>query len=240
MTLLEVRGLRSGYGKLPVLHGIDLRVGADETVGIVGPNGSGKSTLLKTIFQLLKPMDGSIVFDGIDLTELPTSALAELGLGYVPQGGNTFATLTVEENLRVSAASTRGMDVAAGLKLAYEQFPILRDRRLQSASTLSGGERQMLALAGATIKKPRLLVLDEPTTGLAPTIVQDVIQQVAEFRRAGGSVLWVIEENPEIAVSYCDRVCLIQGGLVHRVATAKEVLEDGVLEELFLGNKISS
>lgn len=235
MTLLHVEGLRSGYGKLPVLHGLDLHVQADEIVAVVGPNGAGKSTLLKTVFQLLKPMAGTVSFAGRDLAAAGTADLAALGMGYVPQGGSTFPALTVEENLRVALTAVGSSNVTAGLDLAYELFPVLGDRRRQSASTLSGGERQMLALAGAMVIEPRLLALDEPTTGLAPTIVQGLISKITEFRERGSAILWVIEENPTEILPFCDRVYLMQGGVFHREMAASELLDQEALEELFLG-----
>jgi branched-chain amino acid transport system ATP-binding protein len=237
--LLEISDLRSGYGKLPVLHGVSMNVMADEIVAIVGPNGAGKSSLLKTIFQLLKPMEGSVRFDDVDLTSLPTNQLAELGMGYVPQGANNFSHLNVEENLKVALTAQRGSDVDAGLEFAYETFPVLGDRRKQRASTLSGGERQMLAIAGAIVGRPRFVALDEPTTGLAPTIVRNVIAKILEIRKRGTTILWVIEENPLEILGHCDRVYLIQGGVFHHELTPSEVASDQALQEMFFGTGVA-
>ena len=236
--LLEISDLRSGYGKLPVLHGISMNVAADEIVAIVGPNGAGKSSLLKTIFQLLKPMEGSVHFDGVDLAHLPTNQLAELGMGYVPQGANNFSHLNVEENLKVALTAQRSTDVSAGLDFAYETFPVLGDRRKQRASTLSGGERQMLAIAGAIVGRPRFVALDEPTTGLAPNIVRNVIAKILEIREGGTTILWVIEENPLEILEHCDRVYLMQGGVFHHELAPSEVSSDQALQEMFFGTGV--
>lgn len=238
MSLLEVVGLRSGYGKLPVLHGVSMRVDADEIVAVVGPNGAGKSSLLKTIFQLLKPMQGAIYFDGADLGQLATDQLVHRGMGYVPQGANIFPQLDVEENLRVALTAQRGADVRAGLAAAYETFPVLGERRRQRSSTLSGGERQMLAVAGAIAGQPRFLALDEPTTGLAPTVVHGLIAKILEIRQRGTAILWVIEENPLEILPYCDRVYLLQGG-VQQEMPPEDVTSDESLRAMFFGSETS-
>lgn len=234
MSLLEVVDLRSGYGKLPVLHGVSMRVDEDEIVAIVGPNGAGKSSLIKTIFQLLKPMQGAIYFDGADLGQVATDQLAARGMGYVPQGANIFPQLDVEENLRVALTAQRGADVRTGLDAAYETFPVLGDRRRQRSSTLSGGERQMLAVAGAIAGRPRFLALDEPTTGLAPTVVHALIAKILEIRQRGTAILWVVEENPLEVLKYCDRVYLLKSG-VQQEMSSEAVTSDQALQEMFFG-----
>jgi len=236
VSLLSVRDLRSGYGKLPVLHGISMDVASDEAVAIVGPNGAGKSSLLKTVFRLLDPMEGTIALDGADLCARATTDLVRLGMGYVPQGDNTFPDLNVEENLRVALTAHRGLDVREGLRLAYEVFPVLKDRSQQRASTLSGGERQMLAIAGAIVSRPRLLALDEPTTGLAPTIVHNLIAKILDIRRGGTAILWVIEENPLEILRHCDRVYLMQGGVFTHELRPDEILSSESLQQLFFGS----
>jgi branched-chain amino acid transport system ATP-binding protein len=234
VSLLEVSKLRSGYSKLPVLHGVTLRCERDEIVAVVGPNGAGKTTLLKTIFGLLPVRAGSVVFDGQDLRTTLTGRRAELGMGYVPQGSNTFADLSVQDNLKVALGRDRGRAPAA-LERTYELFPVLGRRRRQRAKTLSGGERQILALASAMITEPRFLALDEPTTGLAPTIVEQLIQRILAFRKAGTAVLWVIEENPLQVLRHVDRVYLFQGGVVQRELAASELLADESLQAVFFG-----
>lgn len=175
---LEVQGVSTGYGRLTVVHDASLTVAPGEVVAIVGPNGAGKSSLMKAIARSLPLSAGRIEFAGTDLSTVPQNRIAGLGIGYVPQRGNVFPELSVEENLRVScrAASAR---LAEAIAEVYAQFPRLQDRRQQVASTLSGGERQMLAIACATMSKPSLLMLDEPTTGLAPIVVRERIEDIA-------------------------------------------------------------
>lgn len=235
MTLLALSGVRAGYGGMEVLHGIDLTVDEGEIVGIVGPNGAGKSTLLKTIFRLLPLTEGDMRFGDHDLRGAPTHRLAAMGMGYVPQEGGTFADLSVEENLRVSLMNTPSRDVVRLLDNVFERFPALRDRRNQHASTLSGGERQMLAIAAATITVPRLLALDEPTTGLAPSIVRERIADIRRSRDEGTTIIWVIEEEPLACVRHCDCIFVMQSGTLDG-PLAPTLVEDGtVLETLFFG-----
>lgn len=240
MSVLEVTDLESGYGKLPVLHGVSLHVDANEIVAVAGPNGAGKSTLMKTIFRLLPVMRGSIVFHGHDVGTMTSSQLAELGMGFVPQGFGTFPDLTVDENLKVSLTGHGGRDFGGALELTYDAFPALKERRKQRARTLSGGERQMLSLASAMIVKPRFLALDEPTSGLAPTIMGALAEQILSFRDAGTTVLWVIEENPLEVLQYVDRVYLLQAGVIQRELAAVELLRDESLQELFFGTQADS
>jgi len=235
VSLLEVQNVRSGYGKVPILHDVSLHVDERELVAVIGANGAGKSTLMKTITRLLPLMAGSIVFDGTDLSDRDPRAAAKLDMAYVPQDGNTFPGLSVEDNLGVSLMGIKRGEAAEMRERMYERFPVLKDRRRQAASTLSGGERQMLALASAMITSPRFLVLDEPTTGLAPSIVQGLIQQILSFQREGTTVLWVVEENPLQVLEHVDRVYLMQAGVIERELSANELLGDRTLQELFFG-----
>ena len=235
MSLLEVSDLESGYGKVPVLHGVSLRVDPGEIVAVVGPNGAGKSTLMKTIFGLLPVMGGAMTFDGQDLTRVSSTHMSELGAGYVPQGSNTFPDLSVEDNLRVAMPRAKSGDLAAAQERVFENFPVLGERRRQRAKTLSGGERQMLALATATMTQPRFLALDEPTTGLAPSIVQHLIRTIVGLRDTGATVLWVVEESPLQILEHVNRVYLLQSGVIARELEARELLENESLQELFFG-----
>ena len=235
MTLLHVRDLTAGYGKLPVIHGVSLTVAANETVALVGPNGAGKSTLMKSIFRIVVPMSGEVHFDGADLGSVATSQMVRRGMAYVPQGGNTFPSLTLEENLRVALMPMGRSKTAAGIDSAFDRFPSLAKRRTSSASTLSGGERQMLAVAGALASEPKFLALDEPTTGLAPTIVHELIARLGEAAKEGIGVLWVVEENPAVILPHCDRVHIMQGGRISEEQDVAAVLEDEGLRKLFFG-----
>ncbi|MFN8204327.1 MAG: ABC transporter ATP-binding protein [Solirubrobacteraceae bacterium] len=233
MSQLDVSGLKSGYGPIPVLHGVSLEVRAGEIVALVGPNGAGKSTLMKTLFGLLPRTAGTVRYDGQDLDGMKTTELAKLGLGYVPQGGNTFPELSVEDNLRVAAHAMSRAESERALQRVYDQFPILQGLRKRRASLLSGGERQILALAGATVQEPRFLALDEPTTGLAPSIVKGLIEDVLVLSRSGVTVLWVIEENPRQVIQHADRVLVLQAGVISRESPAAELLKSESLEHLF-------
>ena len=235
MSLLEVTGLEAGYGRLPVLHGVSLRVESDELVALVGPNGAGKTSLIKAVFGLLPAMRGTIAFDGEDLTAAAAARRTELGMAMVPQTGNTFPDLTVEDNLTVSFSTLGRAAAEAALRASYAMFPQLDERRRQPAKTLSGGERQMLAFASGTGADPRLLVLDEPTTGLAPTIVHGLIDKIVEFRGRRASILWVIEESPLEVLPVVDRVYVLNNGTVQAEMPAASLMADDSLHHLFFG-----
>lgn len=239
MSLLEVEDLYAGYGKLAAVHGANLSVTAGEIVGIVGVNGAGKSSLVKAVSRVLTPMRGSVRFDGTDLSGMTPRDVARLGIGYVPQGRNTFPTLSVEANLRVSLTATRS-PVSDGLAAAFELFPALGERRAHTASTLSGGERQMLALASAMATNPKMLVLDEPTVGLAPSIVNDLIDRICHARDAGTTVLWIVEENPLKVLERCDRSYVMQGGTVTHELSSQQLVDKQAIHDLFFSVEAGS
>lgn len=235
MTLLDLKGIETGYGKIPVLHSVDLRVDENEMVALIGPNGAGKTSLAKAAFGLLPAMRGSISFDGEDLTGATTARRIHLGMAMAPQVENTFPELTVDDNLLTSFSTLAPEDSAAAVENAYALFPRLAERRRQSARTLSGGERQMLAFACASGTKPRFLLLDEPTTGLAPTIVHSLVERIVEFKDGGASILWIIEENPLEVLPYVDRVYVLSNGTVKAETKAEDLLSEEALRTLFFG-----
>ena len=235
MSLLEISNVESGYGQLPVLHGVSMHVEANEIVALIGPNGAGKSTLMKTIFRLLPTESGSIVYDGQDLGAVSATKLASMGMAFAPQGFSTFPDLSVEDNLKVPLTSQSMRGVGEAMDHMFATFPILKERRRQRARTLSGGERQMLALASAMILEPKFLALDEPTTGLAPSIVDALVEQIVGFRDSGTTILWVIEENPLEVLQYVERVYLMQSGLIERELSVEELLNDEALQDMFFG-----
>ena len=235
MSLLDLKGLETGYGKLPVLHAVDLRVDENEMVALIGPNGAGKTSLAKAVFGLLPAMNGSISFDGEDLTGAPSAKRMQLGMAMAPQVGNTFPELTVEDNLVTSFSTLPSEESQAALDNAYALFPRLAERRRQAARTLSGGERQMLAFACASGTKPRFLLLDEPTTGLAPTIVHSLVERIVESKDRGASILWIIEENPLEVLPYVDRVYVLSNGTVRAETAAEDLLSEEALRTLFFG-----
>jgi ABC-type branched-subunit amino acid transport system ATPase component len=233
MTLLEVNSLESGYGRLPILHGIDIHVDDGEMVAVIGPNGAGKSTLLQTIAGLLPCWKGQVRFGGNSVHDYEPSILPTWGLGYVPQGKNVFPELTVAENLEMAAILLK--ERGPKIKAAYERFPILGERQKQAARTLSGGERQMLAIASALMLDPKLLMVDEPTTGLAPVKANEVINHIQEINRSGTAILWVVEENPSSVLEHCPRVYLMESGQIRRTDSGDNLLNDPKFAELFLG-----
>jgi ABC-type branched-subunit amino acid transport system ATPase component len=233
MKLLEVKSLESGYGRLPILHGIDLHIDEGELVAVIGPNGAGKSTLMRSIAGLLPCWKGQVSFAGNRVHDYEPSLLPTWGLGYVPQERNVFPSLTVTENLEMAATLLK--DRGPKIKAAYERFPILGQRQKQAARTLSGGERQMLAIASALMLDPKLLMLDEPTTGLAPVIADEVIKQILDINQGGTAILWVVEENPASVLEHCPRVYLLESGQIRRTDSGKNLLNDPKFAELFLG-----
>ena len=230
--LLEVENLASGYGKVTVLHGINLNVSAGEIVVLLGPNGAGKSTLMKTISGHLRPVGGSVSFDGTDITGHSAQAVSRLGVGYVPQDDNVFRELTVRDNLRV--VSLAFPDAQKRVRKVFERFPILAERSSQRASTLSGGERQTLAISSALIADPKVLLLDEPTAGLAPLFVEQIIDWVTKLASDGMAVVWVVEQNPEKILSASTRTYVIEGGRSIAEYKSQSLLESGRLQKLLL------
>ncbi len=235
MSLLELKGLETGYGKLPVLHSVDLRVEENEMVALIGPNGAGKTSLAKAVFGLLPVMKGSLWFDGDELTGAATARRMQLRMSMAPQVGNTFPELTVDDNLITSFSAPSSEESRAAVDYAYSLFPRLAERRRQPARTLSGGERQMLSFACASGTRPRFLLLDEPTTGLAPTIVHSLVEKILEFKSGGASILWIIEENPLEVLPYVDRVYVLNNGIVQAETAAKDLLSEEALRALFFG-----
>ena len=230
--LLEVHGLVSGYGKVTVLHGVTFNIPAGEIVVLLGPNGAGKSTLMKTIAGHLGPTSGTVTLNGADITGLSAGDAARRGVGYVPQEQNVFHELTVRDNLRVAGLSLTGM--RDRLDAVFTRFPFLADRANQRAATLSGGERQTLAVSSALVGDPRVLLLDEPSAGLAPLFVKRMVTWVQELADAGMGVAWVVEQNPEMVLAASTRTYLVEGGRITDTFDSRELLEPGRLNELLL------
>ena len=224
MPLLTVENVVSGYGEMQVLNGVSLTVGENEIVSIVGPNGAGKSTVMKLVFGLLKPWEGAVTFDGQTISGMAPEKLVKLGLSYVPQVDNVFPNLTVEENLDMGGY-TRVGSLDEQKERVYELFPRLAERGAQLAGTLSGGERQMLAIGRALMGRPRLLMLDEPSLGLAPLIVRDVLRTVAELRSTGVAIL-LVEQNARAALRVADRAYVLETGSVVLEGAASDVAQD--------------
>ena len=235
MPLLEVRGLRSGYKHVPVLHGVSFDVAAGEIVTIVGSNGAGKTTLLKTVSGLLAPFAGEIRFDGQPIHGLPSHRIVERGVVQVPEGRQLFGHLTVRENLVVgSHVREARARRAETLAMVFELFPVLAEREEQLARTLSGGEQQMLATARALMARPRLLMLDEPSWGLAPMLARRLFEALVEINRHGVSIV-LVEQNVQQALSMAQRAWVLERGTIVMQGAGKDLLDDPKLKTAYLG-----
>jgi len=234
MSLLEVSNVVSGYGSTDVLHGVSVNVDQNEIVTIIGPNGAGKSTLFKTIMGYLIPSTGNISFLGEDVTKLEPNKKVEKGLAYVPQLENIFPSLTIRENLEMGGYSKDIEAIKKGIERAYGAFPILKDRRNQRARTLSGGQRQMLALSMALMTQPALLLLDEPSAGLAPKVAEEVFNQINILHKEGIGIM-IIEQDAHRSLSISDRGYVLTMGQNHFDGSADKILGDEQIREAFLG-----
>ena len=235
--LLELAALTSGYGPTRVLHEASLHVDAGEIVALIGANGAGKSTLLNTVMGLVPATGGEIRFDGRSILRAGTAAIVRAGLSQVPERRQLFGTMSVEENLRMGAyARADRAAIAADLHAQFERFPILHERRRQMARTLSGGEQQMLAIARAMMSRPRMLLLDEPSLGLAPIIAARILAQIEALRDAGGTVL-LVEQNARAALGIADRGYVLENGRVTVSGTAAELLHSRAVQDAYLGGQ---
>ena len=256
MILLEAQNLHSGYGEMEILHGVSMRLDSQEIVTIIGPNGAGKSTLIKTIFGLLRPTAGQVTFKGLDITGKPPRDLVLDGLAYVPQSNNTFPSLTVLENLemgaitrraspipmpwnrsRGSATSPRMMNDSQIRRRAIETialFPNLRPKLRERAGNLSGGEQQMVALAKSMMLDPDILLIDEPSAGLAPKLVDMVFSKIVEINGSGTSVV-MVEQNAKKALAIANRGYILETGRNRYEGAAQELLQNTDVARLYLG-----
>ncbi len=235
MTLLDVRGVSVAYSGLEVLHGVDLRVDAGEIVCLIGANGAGKTTLLRAISRLVGEVMGTITFAGQDLGTLPAHAIPFLGVAHVPEGRRVFPDLTVAENLRAGHFAGAGrVSRTAQLERVLTLFPLLGTRYRQLAGTLSGGEQQMLAMGRAMMSEPRLLLLDEPSLGLAPLMVEKVFELIGDVNRAGTAVL-LVEQNAFLALEAASRAYVLESGAVRLSGPAADLTRNAEVQNLYLG-----
>ncbi|RJX16113.1 ABC transporter ATP-binding protein [Candidatus Bathyarchaeota archaeon] len=237
VTVLKAQNVVAGYGKLVVVHDVTVEIEKNEIVVIVGPNGSGKSTLIKSIIGFAKLFDGKIFFNGQEITGIKADDAAKIGIGYVPQINNVFTNLTVEENLEIGAYLRKDKaQLKSDIEEIYDMFPVLRSKRKERAGSLSGGERQMLALARAMVCKPKILLFDEPTASLSPRIASQVLAYIKEVCNAGVPVL-MAEQNAKKGLAISDRGYILVDGKCIKKGFAKEILEDKEIGRLYLGLK---
>jgi branched-chain amino acid transport system ATP-binding protein len=233
--MLELKSVDAGYGAFQALFGIDLDVKAGEAVGVVGPNGAGKTTLMRVISGLIRPRSGSIAMEGTDVLATPAHRIVSLGIAHVPENRRLFPGLTVEDNLRMGAflPEARARHDQR-LAFVFELFPRLKERRRQLAGTMSGGEQQMCAIGRALMSDPKLLLLDEPSAGLAPVIVQQVFELVKRIRGNGLTVL-IVEQNVQQVLKVVDRAYLLEAGTIRASGTSSELLASETIKQAYLG-----
>jgi branched-chain amino acid transport system ATP-binding protein len=235
--LLKVEGLVVKYGHIEALHGIDIHVDEGEIVTILGANGAGKSTTLLTISGLLRPASGAIFFGDIPIHKLPAHDIVKLGIAQVPEGRRLFGTLTVRENLLLGAITQKNKSKVLDMEQRiYKLFPILEERRSQLAGTLSGGEQQMLAIGRALMSNPKLLLLDEPSLGLAPLLVKNIFQTIKEINSEGVTVL-IVEQNARVALSIAHRGYVMETGRIVLADRAESLLNNPDVKKAYLGGK---
>ncbi len=234
MKILEGMGIHSGYGDMEVLHGVSISLNEGEIITIIGPNGAGKSTLLKTIMGYLQPTQGNIIFRGEDVTTLRPDEKVRKGIAYVPQLENVFPSLTVEENLEMGGYSEEKKRVRERIEEAYGLFPLLRVRSGQRVRTMSGGEKQMLAMARALMTEPSLLLLDEPSAGLSPKVSAMVFEKIQEIHQ-GGKAIIIVEQDAYQSLSISDRGYVLAMGQNEYDDEADKILESRKIREAYLG-----
>ena len=235
--MLRVQSLTAGYGGITVLRGVSIHVRPGEIVALIGANGAGKSTLLKAIAGLITPTSGRVIFDGREITGLSADRIVRLGISMVPEGRRLFAPLTVEDNLRLGAYPLGRRDkgeIERKMEEIFEIFPVLRERKSQVAGTLSGGEQQMLAIGRALMSEPRLLLLDEPSMGLAPMVVSEIFRVISSLRERGTTIL-LVEQNVRIALRIADRGYVMETGRIVLEGDAEELLRNREVERAYLG-----
>lgn len=232
--LLRVKGLEGGYGSVKILHGIDLYVNEGEFVTIIGPNGCGKSTFIKVFFGLATYNSGEVFYDGEDVRSWRTDRLAAKGIAYVPQVDNVFPSLNVRENLQMGALGLSNKEVERRIARALQMFPDLTPRLRDLAASLSGGQRQMLAISRALMSDPSFILLDEPTAALSPLYQKQIIDQIDNLRKNGITIL-IVEQNAKLSLARSDRGYIFAGGKVVHTGDAKEILEDEDIGAHFLG-----
>lgn len=235
MAMLEVKDLEVYYGMIQAIKGISFHVDKGEVIALIGANGAGKTTTLHTVTGLLSPKSGHVIFEGKDITKVPAHKIVSMGMAHVPEGRRVFAELSVYENLKMGAYTRKDKnEIEESLKNVYKRFPRLEERKNQMAGTLSGGEQQMLAMGRALMSKPKIILMDEPSMGLSPIMVNeifDIIRSVSE----GGTTVLLVEQNAKKALSIADRAYVLETGKIALEGKAKDLLEDDSIKKAYLG-----
>lgn len=235
MSMLEIQDLHVFYGAIHAIKGVSFEVQEHEIVTLIGANGAGKSTILNTIAGLLKPRSGQILFEGSSITATPASKMVRHGMALCPEGRRIFQQMTVRENLEMGGYSRPAAEVSPSVEEMFRRFPRLKEREKQVAGTLSGGEQQMLAMARALMSKPRLMMLDEPSMGLAPILVEQIFDIIRELHQAGTTIL-LVEQNAQMALSVADRAYVLETGTIAMSGPARDLLEDDSVRRAYLGS----
>ncbi|MBP3637643.1 MAG: ABC transporter ATP-binding protein [Clostridia bacterium] len=235
MSLLKIEDVHVYYGAIHAIKGISFEVNQDEIVTLIGANGAGKSTTLNTVAGLLKPRSGKITFDGIDLASVPASKVVSKGMALCPEGRRIFQQMTVRENLEMGGYTRPKAEIPASMDEMFQRFPRLKEREKQIAGTLSGGEQQMLAMARALMSKPKLLMLDEPSMGLAPILVEQIFDIIRELHGSGTTIL-LVEQNAQMALSVADRAYVLETGTISMTGPAQELLHNDAVRKAYLGS----
>lgn len=232
--VLQVKDLSSGYGKITILRDINFQIEENEVVAVIGSNGAGKTTLLKTISKLISPFTGEIIFEGQNITKYPPHLISRAGITHVPEGGKLFPNMTVYENLLMGTYKNRKKIKSNILEEIYEIFPILKKREKQLAKTLSGGEKQMLSIGRSLASQPRFLMLDEPSQGLAPKLVDNIYQKLSILKKKGITIL-LIEQNINYALQFAERAYVLENGKIVMEGNSKELLNSEHVKKHYLG-----
>lgn len=235
MAMLEIKDIEVFYGVIQAIKGISFEVNEGEVIALIGANGAGKTTILHTITGLLSPKKGSVVFEGKDITKVPAHKIVSLGMAHVPEGRRVFAELSVYQNLKMGAYTRKDKaEIAQTLEMVYKRFPRLEERKNQLAGTLSGGEQQMLAMGRALMSHPRIIVMDEPSMGLSPILVNEIFDIIQEVS-AGGTTVLLVEQNAKKALSIADRAYVLETGKIVLDGDAKELMNDDSIKKAYLG-----
>ena len=235
MAMLEIKDLEVHYGVIRAIKGISFEVNQGEVIALIGANGAGKTTTLHTITGLIRPSSGKIIFDGKDITKTPAHKIVSMGMAHVPEGRRIFQQLTVLENLKLGAYTRKNSaEIADSLKMVYERFPRLEERKNQVAGTLSGGEQQMLAMGRALMSKPRIILMDEPSMGLSPLLVSEIFDIIKVIRESGTTVL-LVEQNAQKALSIADRAYVLETGAISLSGKASDLINDESVRKAYLG-----